>query len=819
MRKVLTLLLCLWALQGAFATHIVGGDFYYKHLIGNKYSITLKMYVDCQNGNPGAILSDDTAFIAIFDAGTNDLIKRLEVKRTGPIHLSGVAYKCVANPGGVCVDQYNYVFEVDLPKRKGGYIIATQRCCRNNTIKNIKEPDGTGATYWVQIPDRDLVNIDNSPVFKKFPPIYICRNIPLVFDHSATDQDGDSLSYELYQPFNGADKQNPKPFYPSDPPFPKVQWSNGFSTGNQMWGAPILEIDEITVELTVTPTILGQFVCGVKVKEFRNGIFIGETLRDYQFNVVECDAVAVANFVPNVKCSDTVTFTDRSIGATSLTWDFGDPNSGFENNTSMEKNPTHIYSRGGDYQVKLKVWNPACQDEYALKVKIRIKKGFDLGYNKVYCTPIKQSLMVPYTDFTSVLWSTGSKGSFINVKDSGKYSVEAKYGACVIRDTIKLGYNPVSFLPIPDSLFCDKVNADLEVKNRSSKAKILWSIGDTSAKVHIEKEGKYIVRVYNANCFKNDTINLVIARIKPDLGPDLFICNDFNHELDGGLQPAGSTYLWNNGSTHRKYNTTEAGKFWVRTTLKHCTQSDTVIITNSKVKLEIGPDKHFCDSVRILIDAGETSPGATTRYKWSNGDENQKTFISQPGTYWVIKTDNFGCFNSDSISFTMSSSPVISLGEDTVICFRSPIPLSPGDGFSAYLWENGFTEKLRYVEEAGNISVVVWDELGCSGTDTVKVKTDAHRLPDVYIPNAFTPNGDGLNDVFPFNFPVVQNEYNLKIFTRWGEKIYDSDVSNGPWDGTFLNKNSQLDSYIWVNSYRACDGNWRNTKGTVTVVR
>ncbi len=822
MRSFLFILLSIIPFLNIWASHIVGGDFYYQYRGGDDYRITLKLYVDCENGNPDAIAGDLYGIIGIFDGDNNDFLYKVENIRSGPVHLNGVTYKCIENPGGVCVDQYTYVYDLNLPPRKGGYIVAFQRCCRNYTIKNINNSNRTGATYWVHIPDRSIIKTDNSPIFKKFPPIYICYGFPLVFDHSATDADGDSLSYELYHPYLGGDESSTgaRPDPPTNPPFSHIIWGSGYSTQYPMRGNPALAIDEVTGELSVTPIEFGQFVIGVKVKEWRNGVLIGETLRDYQFNIVNCQAVAVAFFKTEIWCSDTVKFFDKSIGATSVSWDFGDPASGITNNTSTAKNPIHVFTRGGDYIVKQKAWNPACDDEYSLKVKVRIKKGFDLGKDKIYCVPFKHQLYVPWNDYTSILWSTGDKTSSISVQKPGQYWVVATYGLCVIRDTINIGYDPISFTPLRDSLFCDKVDATLEIKNRSAKAKILWSIGDTSVKVRIVKEGTYSVRLYNNNCAKNDTFNLVLAKITPNLGPNLFICNDFSQTFDAGIIQQGANYLWNDGSNGRTFTTTVPGKYWVTTSLQHCSKTDTVIITNSKVNLEIGPDRHFCDSVRILVDAGPGNPGTPTFYAWSNGDITQQSFIKSEGKYWVTKSDNFGCTNSDTIQFYMTLSPKITIGKDTTICLRTPIPLSPGKGYNTYEWDDGSRNVIRYTELAGKFYVTVSDEAGCKGSDTIEIKTDPNKLPNtVYIPNAFTPNGDGLNDLFPFETPVLQADYNLKVFTRWGEKIYDTKDTRNPWDGTSAKNPDQLDAYIWVVTYKGCDGNRHTDKGTVIVLR
>jgi gliding motility-associated-like protein len=192
-----------------------------------------------------------------------------------------------------------------------------------------------------------------------------------------------------------------------------------------------------------------------------------------------------------------------------------------------------------------------------------------------------------------------------------------------------------------------------------------------------------------------------------------------------------------------------------------------------------------------------------------------------PGKHWLRKYDKFGCENFDTLNFKLTASPIIDLGKDTsVICVRAPIKISPGDGFSSYIWEDGSSDKIRFVEITGKYYVTVTDEVGCKASDTMIVKTNPNLLPNkVYIPNAFTPNNDGLNDVFPFDEPVMQTDYNLKVFNRWGEKVYDSDINRQPWDGTTRKDDSQMDAYMWVASYKGCDGNRHTDKGTVTVIR
>ena len=109
---------------------------------------------------------------------------------------------CLETAPDVCVEQGFYTLTATLPPISGGYQILYQRCCRNSTIVNIVDPSGTGSTYTVDIPESSM-DCNSSPFFVNYPPIVICANSPLVFDHSAIDYDGDSLVYAICEPYEG----------------------------------------------------------------------------------------------------------------------------------------------------------------------------------------------------------------------------------------------------------------------------------------------------------------------------------------------------------------------------------------------------------------------------------------------------------------------------------------------------------------------------------------------------------------------------------------------------------------------------------------
>jgi gliding motility-associated-like protein len=427
----------------ASATHIVGGELNYKYLGGNNYEIRLTVYRDCWNGVPPF---DDPAAVGIFDSN-NVLLDTLMMTFLGLDTLPPtINSPCFTPPTNVCYEVTTYIDTVNLPPIPGGYQLAYQRCCRNMTILNIVNPAGTGATYYATIPDPSVVTVNSNPVFKFWPPPFLCANVPFSFDHSAIDYDGDSLVYDLFMPFEGANTANPMPQPPYNPAYNTVTWQSPYSTSNMMGGVP-LTINPQTGWLTCTPNTVGQFVVGMKVREYRNGVFISETKRDYQFNVVNCPNYVVASAqVPNLICAaNTVSFSNTSNGAGSFTWNFGDPTTLAD--TSHATSPSYTYPDTGSYQVMLVAYspnNPGCNDTSYSSVHIQNAYTANFTFTSDPCIGNELSFTAtsssPSNAPPSWYWSFGDSDSSSLQNPTHTYSSPGDYTVILI-STIPGGLN------------------------------------------------------------------------------------------------------------------------------------------------------------------------------------------------------------------------------------------------------------------------------------------------------------------------------------------------------------------------------------------
>lgn len=353
MKRILLLVTLLFSLYGK-ATHIVGGELIYQHLGGSSYYLTIKLYKDC---NPGTFNFPNSVQVEAFTGFGLDTLDNFVLPRLGRDTLSPEIDTCAFNPG-VCVEEAIYGTIVSLPPVAGGYHLFYQTHARNASILNVVLPLNAGESFYAYVPDNTIYLTNSSPIFSNSPPVFVCQGYDLNLDFSATDADGDSLAYSFYQPYNGRTVGHPSHFdaalyYPTidlagtpvdNITFPTITYEAGFSADNPMnaiGGAPLT----ISTEGVINgiPEAAGQYVIGVMVEEYRDGVKIGEIVRDFQFNVLNCPPPQNALIGDIDGCSGyEIDFINESgDGANGFWWDFG---TGDPADTSNLETPTFDYS-------------------------------------------------------------------------------------------------------------------------------------------------------------------------------------------------------------------------------------------------------------------------------------------------------------------------------------------------------------------------------------------------------------------------------------------------------------------------------------------
>jgi len=503
----------------------VGGELNYQYIGNNNYKITLKLYIDCVNGQPGAIAQDQFANIGVF-AGSNDsllLNLSFNFERNLPIRVSKTNYDCIKISPNACVDAYYYEKTIALPYRVGGYTLSFQRCCRNNSILNLINPESTGANFFTKIADTTGFGYNNSAFFKNLPPNFLCTNAPLVFDHSATDADGDSLVYEFFHPFLAATVPNPRPNIVNfqTPPFTNVVYVGGYSANVSINSLPAISINKKTGLLKITPTLSGQFVVGIVVKEYRNGKLIGFTQRDYQFNVQDCVFETTSAFAtPDINCDREVVFTNNSANATKYFWDYGD--STVTNDTAITKNGYYKYPKAGKFTIKLVASKGNCSDTILQQIEILDNITFKLPNDTFICNPTAFRIAPnKFYKNAKYLWNTSSTDSFIIVSQAGQYWVNLTYGKCQKADTFYLTFDQQKVKLTASDLSCNKTTKTIEgfCKVSGSFATLNWQSNPTQIPANykdsialVNKSGTIIINGLKANgCPYSDTLKIEAA--------------------------------------------------------------------------------------------------------------------------------------------------------------------------------------------------------------------------------------------------------------------------------------------------------------------
>ena len=449
-------LILLLSVEG-FCSHIVGGEATYAFqkdtiVAGRefyKYIVSITIYEDCQNGQPGAIAADNPAIFALYDtSGTlldvDDSVN-YDTSYLVPTNFNNL---CLTDPPAVCLLKKTFKKTYYLSPSPKGYVVAYQRCCRNAAIINVFDPGDIGATYYCRIPSTAIASHNSSAIFKNYPPQIICINNPLIYDHSAIDADGDSLTYEFCPSLIGASADSIKPI-PSPPPYALVTYVPPFTYLHPMTGSPAIQINTTTGLITGTPNSLGRYLVTVCCHEWRNGILINTVTREFQFVVTNCSKSVIADIPqystdPNtyeIDCKNyTIGFVNTSKGGTTYHWDFGVASNPFDTSALFE--PTYTYPDTGTYVVRLNVNpNSTCGDSIWRYVKVYPYFIANFADSGLLCPnmPLKfndQSFSTFYPTNTWI-WAFGD-GTFSTQQDLfHTYSVGGTYNVTLIATNTK----------------------------------------------------------------------------------------------------------------------------------------------------------------------------------------------------------------------------------------------------------------------------------------------------------------------------------------------------------------------------------------------
>ncbi len=875
LRNLTLFLLLLWAFPSQ-ASHIVGGEIYYDYLGNNNYRFYIAIYRDCASNGASY---DSPLPLSVFTAnGTR--VSNHNVPFPGSTVLPIVFNNpCITAPTGICTERAIYTIVLNLPPSFGGYIVSYQRCCRGPNITNLVNPDDTGLTLEAIVPPAGQNHYVNSSArFVNYPPLVICNNEDLNFDHSATDADGDSLSYELVTPKAGANSFTPAPNPIPNPPYPNVNWGGSFSQAVPLGPGSTTTINPVTGHLFVDANNLGLYVVGIRVNEWRDGEIISSVTRDFLFRVVNCNVQlsAVVTEQENTPgfvsyCQGlTFTFDNQSFGASSYYWDFGVPGITTDNSTAFE--PTYTFPQPGTYHVML-VANPGWPCTDTAYMDLVLENPFNVNFSFIDSTCFIDNTLdfhaqiingPPNTQFN---WNFGPNANpptattqnVSNVAFSSAFNnvvtLIGTYSVCA--DTISKAVffydKPVSQVDFQTNHECVGYTQTF-VNNSQGSTNFFWDFGvpgintDVSTAVSptytFPSEGTYpitLITTSGPGCADTMVKNITIYEpLQVSFTHNDSLCvtdNSFNF-VGNVTGPAITTYSWNFG-THANPSTAttlnvnnvvfdNSGTFPVSLTASFLGCSETA---NSSVFIFSVPVVGFTIDEELRCEPypaqfiNLSHHEGPLLYSWTFGDGGTSTqesplyIYTHAGTYSVELTviSTVGCIDTFTVLqqdlITVHPKPLSDFTIDkseTDICDSQVqfTDLSQGALHISYFFDElGAGSDLPnpthtyFTDGMHRPSQIVYNQFGCSDTS---FRTIAIEPFTVYVPNTFTPDGNEHNNDFYPKLGLTPVDWNLKIFNRWGELVYQSTDFEEHWDGTFNGIPCKNDIYSYVIRYVSC---------------
>lgn len=272
-------------------------------------------------------------------------------------------------------------------------------------------------------------------------------------------------------------------------------------------------------------------------------------------------------------------------------------------------------------------------------------------------------------------------------------------------------------------------------------------------------------------------------------------------------------YHWSDGTTDSTFTPQEEGDYSVRIDNACGSDSTTIQVRfyDDPLYVDFGNDTLMCELATLLLDATQQHPAS---YLWQDASTNTTYTVINDGRYWVVVTD--GCAGtSDTIDVTYLYDLRIDLGPDTTVCSDQPYLLDATTPYSHYLWYDGTTASTHEVTTSGTYSVHVYN--ACTEVDASVTIEVEECEEDVHIPSAFTPNGDGQNDLFMpvFNHPERLESYSMQVYDRWGRLLFSTDNPQQGWDCS----DCPVGVYVWRMEYKAAGEGSKILTGSVTVVK
>ncbi|MFK8101083.1 MAG: gliding motility-associated C-terminal domain-containing protein [Saprospiraceae bacterium] len=421
---------------------------------------------------------------------------------------------------------------------------------------------------------------------------------------------------------------------------------------------------------------------------------------------------------------------------------------------------------------------------------------------------------------------------------------------------------PIAVIAQPATLTCAVTTVPLDASGSSQGANFTYEwtgggiTGNATLNPDVSVATSYTLVVTNTDNGCTQTATMVVPQdIAPPIADaavtDNLDCIVTSVDLDGSGSSAGAniSYEWTGpnvtaGATTLSPSVDDAGTYTIVVTNNEngCSSSDDVeVLADDDIpnieRIELTTPDCYGDQNGVILIDSVSGGAAPYLYSFDDGENfTPVSFLSNipAGNYDIVIQDANGCEFNQEVSITEPAEFTVDLGDDIVIGLGDEVRLdafiSEPNRVDTLLWtplvDTLFTDLPQQAFsplESGNYSVTIIDENGCIATDQINVRLDKERL--VYVPNAFSPDGNGPNDLFQiYTGAGVEEVQYFRVFDRWGEVVYQLEnfQANNPalgWDGTLNNKKLNPGVYVYIASVKFIDGREILYKGDVTLMR
>ncbi|MBL7724322.1 MAG: gliding motility-associated C-terminal domain-containing protein [Chitinophagaceae bacterium] len=558
------LTLFLFTQISVWGGQFMGGEISYRFInrSGNEftYELTFKIYRECFN--PADL---DDPIIRLINS--TDLTRNIhpiiyrEITLNSPvITYLPYSYKdyCVINDPPHCIELLTYTTQIGLPFSPEGYTFYYTGCCRNGLTNLVSDAGNGGAeyvntipvpgqalTYVTYIPSHDSIMQNSNPVSVNDSIVYACKGKPFTYQFRFFDADGDSL---VIKPTSSLMKVNA-----ATTNFFSLFFKTGYSSNSPMGST--ITINEEGV-LSGTPGIEGFFAMALIIEEYRNGVLINKSRKDYQVNIATCEIKKPPEII---NCDDNIATFFQSNNATNLYhWDFGVPV--INSDTSNDMQPIYLYPQNGTFQVKLLATNPSggCKDSVFTTAKI-YPDGLqvDFDWNGQTCAGHPLTFVDRTTSTAGAVaqnwtWHILNNNTTIGNTPSVTYT-HAVSGTMPYPLAVRLVVQTDLWCKdslVKDILIYENVYADagpdrilpfgqvyqMQGNSTASGVNYIWSpsfgLSDPFIRhpeVRADRDIEYILEVNNeTGCFDRDTVKFRYMK-----GPDIYVATAFTPNNDG----------------------------------------------------------------------------------------------------------------------------------------------------------------------------------------------------------------------------------------------------------------------------------------------